>query len=530
MPPLLICNCLDLEIEHLFKNNYSYFHLYCTSLTDQEILMYDNIVIVGEFYNLPEQYFGKVSWVITDNTFSYDLLNKGNYDTIDNFFIYFIDTSINSALVSRYTKKYVNMYPDNELYIGHRITPPRKNLQKDKEIKFLSVLDDIQKITDFRDNTVKKKVILGGALNIRSNFNPEILDKQIMYSLTGDPSFFYKNTQSISNSISFRQEIENIYTEYRLKYNCKNSNEKLEIINTNYTDKHQLDLIKTIYSLELQLKEPIILDTDIFKTFYTDHYIYKKNKKIPYTQNWVGILTNPFSSETDFSLDILLNNEDFKESLLNCKGVIVFTKYLAKKLNNLGVRIFNINYPIKNPDSKFNFQKWLNSPRQLLLQYPSECIDTFGIYRLELNKNCCIQKVTCIDYFENYTSNINTFFEKRISSFLHDKKKQIEIINYVYTDCIVFMYIIDCSVIPFLLECIVRNIPVVVNSHEAVVEYFGTSYPLFYNSYTEAVKIIEDSVILQKGYTYLSNLNKDNYSLDKFNLKIKEILLNCHSS
>lgn len=140
MPPLLICNCLDLEIEHLFKNNYSYFHLYCTSLTDQEILMYDNIVIVGEFYNLPEQYFGKVSWVITDNTFSYDLLNKGNYDTIDNFFIYFIDNSINSALVSRYTKKYVNMYPDNELYIGHRITPPRKNLQKDKEIKFLSVL------------------------------------------------------------------------------------------------------------------------------------------------------------------------------------------------------------------------------------------------------------------------------------------------------------------------------------------------------------------------------------------------------
>lgn len=529
MPPLLICNCLNLEIEHLFKNNYSYFHLWNTDFTEEQILLYPSIVIVGEFYNLPEQYFGKVSWVITDNTFSYSILNKGGYDGVDNFFIYFIDQNIYSSLVSRYTKKYVNMGIDNELYIGHRITPPRKKLQKDNEL-YLSVLDDIQKITDFRDNTVKKKVTLGGALNIKSNFNSDILDKQIMYSLTGDPSFFFQNPESISNSVSFRQQIENVYAKYKLTYNCKNSNENLEIVNTNYVDKLQLNLIKSIYSLELQLKEPIILDTDIFKTFYTDYYIYKKNKKIPYNQNWVGILTNPFNSETDFSLDALLNNEDFKESLKKCKGVIVFTKYLAKKLNGLGVRIFNINYPLKEPNTKFNFQKWLNSPRQLLLQYPSECIDTFGIYRLELSRNCCIQKVTLENYFEKYRMNPNTFFEKRISSFLEDKKNQVEIINYNSVDCIVFMYIIDCSVVPFLLDCIVRNIPVIINYHEALIEYFGTSYPLFYSSYSEAVKIIEDYTSLQKGYTYLSNLNKDNYSFDKFNVKVKEILLNCSNS
>ena len=525
MRPLLICNCLDLEKEHLYKNNYSYFDQYSTSLTELDILSYESIVIVGEFYNLPDTYKGKVSWIITENTFSYSILKKGNYDIVDNFFLSFIDQQIYSALVSRYTQNYVNMGKELELYIGHRVTPPRKNTEKYKELKFLSVLDDIQKLTDFRDNTVKKKVISGGPLNIKTNFNPEILDKQIMYSLTGDPSFFYKNNTSIYNSISFRQEIENIYDNYKLTYDCKNSNKNIEIINTNFTDKYSLDLIKSLYSLELESSENLILDSDIFKTFYTDHFIYKKNKKIPYSQKWIGILTNPYSYETEFSLEVFLNNEDFKESLKYCKCIIVFTNYLANKLKHLGVKIFNINYPIKETDNKFIFSKWIHNPRQMLLQYNSETIDIFGIYRLELTKNLNIQKVSLIDYFKDYENKESTFFEKRISCYLNDKKKEVEIINYIYPEYyIVFMYIIDCSVIPFILDCIVKNIPVVINYHEALFEYLGTSYPLFYSSYSEASKIIENYSLLEKGYNYLVNLNKDNYSFDKFKIKMKEIL------
>ena len=47
---------------------------------------------------------------------------------------------------------------------------------------------------------------------------------------------------------------------------------------------------------------------------------------------------------------------------------------------------------------------------------------------------------------------------------------------------IVFIELIDASANNTILECIVRNTPIIVNKIEPVVEYLGDDYPLYFEN------------------------------------------------
>lgn len=100
------------------------------------------------------------------------------------------------------------------------------------------------------------------------------------------------------------------------------------------------------------------------------------------------------------------------------------------------------------------------------------------------------------------------------------------------TENIVFINLVDASAVNTVIECIIRDTPIIINNHPAVVELLGENYPLYfnsnYNSYfemnTEIVNLLKDTNNIKKAYTYLKGLDKSKFNIDTFKSNFINIL------
>ncbi len=99
----------------------------------------------------------------------------------------------------------------------------------------------------------------------------------------------------------------------------------------------------------------------------------------------------------------------------------------------------------------------------------------------------------------------------------------------VLTENIVIINLIDASAINTLLECIVRNTPIIINDLPAVVELLGKNYPLYitckhddyYNFNIQVNNLIKDFKNIEKAHRHIKSLDKRRLNIDFF---IKELL------
>jgi hypothetical protein len=87
---------------------------------------------------------------------------------------------------------------------------------------------------------------------------------------------------------------------------------------------------------------------------------------------------------------------------------------------------------------------------------------------------------------------------------------------------VVFLKLEDASAVNTIIECIIRNTPVIVNRLPATVEYLGSNYPLFYDHVHEVSKFTTKDI--QAAYKYLSKMNKTPFVADTFVAGFKAIL------
>jgi len=88
---------------------------------------------------------------------------------------------------------------------------------------------------------------------------------------------------------------------------------------------------------------------------------------------------------------------------------------------------------------------------------------------------------------------------------------------------IVFLKLIDASAINTLLECIVRNTPIVINKIKPVVEVLGDAYPLFYSDISEVKKLVSIKNI-DKAHQYLKRMEKSRFKIETFIKNFQYIL------
>ena len=92
-----------------------------------------------------------------------------------------------------------------------------------------------------------------------------------------------------------------------------------------------------------------------------------------------------------------------------------------------------------------------------------------------------------------------------------------------YLENIVFIELYDAAANNTVVECIVRNTPILVNKIPAIIDYLGHDYPLYYNNINEIPKLLTEENIFN-AHQYLLNMNKDNLYISYFNKKLFTLL------
>lgn len=81
---------------------------------------------------------------------------------------------------------------------------------------------------------------------------------------------------------------------------------------------------------------------------------------------------------------------------------------------------------------------------------------------------------------------------------------------------IVFLRLFDASACNTLIECLVRNVPILINPLPAVVEVLGDDYPFYYNTLGEALIKSRSYETIAAAHRYLARLDKSKYRVESF--------------
>jgi hypothetical protein len=137
--------------------------------------------------------------------------------------------------------------------------------------------------------------------------------------------------------------------------------------------------------------------------------------------------------------------------------------------------------------------------------------------------------------FDNSKTILNNWY-KHLYNDIQQKINNVKIIDYLDNDeydillsqNIVYINLVDASAINTLIECIVRNTPILINKIPAVVELLGNDYPLYYENNNDVNRILSDATNIKKAYYYIKNIPKTDFYIETFVINLIKIIKNIY--
>ena len=240
-------------------------------------------------------------------------------------------------------------------------------------------------------------------------------------------------------------------------------------------------------------------------------------------QPWIGFFHNTpenhlstsalYNFSDDRGLRALINKECFKKSLSKCMGLFTLSKYIRDFLNNnlpADIMVDSLLLPTEEVEKKFNFADFISDPS----------IVTVGHWQRlygNLNELKGINKK-----FLKWGNFVNPewIYEKHGIK----RSKDIEIVeklnNQEYdiflSKNVVFLQLFDAAANNIVVECIIRNNPIIVNKLSSLYEYLGEDYPLYYENIEHAQELVTDFRKIEEGHLYLKKKDKHMLSPNYF--------------
>jgi hypothetical protein len=254
------------------------------------------------------------------------------------------------------------------------------------------------------------------------------------------------------------------------------------------------------------------------------------------SENWIGMFHYspdlPVFIKDD--LNYIASNNNVVRSLSYCKGIIVLSNNSLNKLRQnptyKNINIIALTHPIESIIIKFTIDKFMSNTNKCLIQLGLQDRITTTIYMInsKYRKVWLPGRDTALHYLKNEAYALNIV--PQISASINSNKVDIKYIeNHKEFDTmlqtnIVIIPLFGASANNSILEIIEMNIPAFVTRLPATEEYLGKEYPLFYNNISEVETIINDDIKLlskiSEGYTYLSKMDKTQFSYDYFNREL----------
>lgn len=407
------------------------------------------------------------------------------------------------------------------------------------------------------------------------------LTEEILWSLTGDPyaPYYYGLYENIFGT-NFLDQLKWIIDDYYENYYYRPPSKKnnITLVNKNFQRLHRSGWQFIVNNIVMQLNnndninEPLIIDTYIDKTFHWNKEFYTNKGIIPYRRKWIGFIHHTYSDyNNNYNCIELFKDETFIESLKECKGLIVMTQYLSnqikqslKKLNLTHVNVHTILHPTEYTDVVFTWDNFMNNSDKSLVQVGNWLRDVFAIYKVNLPTSSIIQQKTILrnknseNYFppDNFLNDLyqelnddnnknndysvvdicrNAFKNMHIKglySHIVEMEESVKCIDFLdnseydnlLSKNVIFLHLVDASACNTLIECVMRNTPIIVNPIPPVVEILGKDYPLYYKNYYEVSKILDNPSLIKQGHDYLKNMSKEQLDITAFITELTSIV------
>jgi polysaccharide pyruvyl transferase WcaK-like protein len=318
----------------------------------------------------------------------------------------------------------------------------------------------------------------------------------------------------------------------------------------------------------------VLCDTFIDRSFLWGRWSLSQTGIIPYTGVWIGFVHHTPNREYDNNCWEMIKSIEFVQSLPTCRGIICLSEYLSQWFRDrfqeikVNVPVITLFHPTlfinKRWDSSkvdwdnlklINVGAWYRNPfaiyqidtpsyiKKMVLK-GSKMEDYILPESLSLTKsqilnpdhtNICVYYL-CLYIQEiadwsklsfNFTLSLENepshpellklynLIREKISSVNIIEKLENNQYDELLNSSLVFLNLIDASAVNTVIECIVRETPILVNRHPALEEYLGKDYPLFYDELTQASSLLQYDQIL-KANEYLKNKDKDFLKIDNF--------------
>jgi polysaccharide pyruvyl transferase WcaK-like protein len=372
-----------------------------------------------------------------------------------------------------------------------------------------------------------------------------------------DDIYWLINDSILNNNIYFYENVSEV-----LNYKCvRKGNINMRYINQNdYKGLHRSGwqyVVENLDNYHSSNTDSLLCDLYLDRTFHWNYSEYNKLGIIPYKKNWIGFIHHTIDVEyTTYNTINLFKNKLFLASLMYCKGLFVLSNNLKNEVekiiykNNINVKVYSLTHPTEFVCNNylFNMKKFNSNPEKKIIQIGAWMRVIEAINKLELGENKLkLQKYAlCGKKMENYyydedvsdefeelsdmlTCSISRDKDNRKTKLKDDVKKIVYLENNDYdnllSENIVFINLIEASAVNTVIECIVRNTPIVVNKLPALVEVLGNKYPLFYDNLDD-VKYLLTHKNIDCAYHYLKHLDKTKFKIDTFINEFNNIVEN----
>jgi hypothetical protein len=234
----------------------------------------------------------------------------------------------------------------------------------------------------------------------------------------------------------------------------------------------------------------------------------------------------------------IFNNENFIISLKNCLGIITLSPYLSNyfknkfKQLNIKINVYTLKHPtITNNIPQFNYINFVNSNNKKIIQLGQQLRKVSSIYLLPHIPNYSKIWLTGTKQFnklKQFLTHETSMYNINPQLINLTQIPMVYLTNYddydrLLTTNIVFMDLYDAAANNAIVECIIRNTPIIVNKIPGIVDYLGDKYPLYYNNLEEVPKLLTEENIF-RAHQYLLNMNKTELEIEYFSKKLISLL------
>lgn len=329
---------------------------------------------------------------------------------------------------------------------------------------------------------------------------------------------------------------------------------------------------------------PVVLDNYIDRTFHWAEQVYRYAGVIPFRKPWIGFVHHTFDTTyTEYNVPNMFKKKSFLDSLPTCKAIFTLSKDLETKIRVLldhhgatHVKTANFVHPTEIPERQFDFHQFADDPNRKIVQVGAWLRDSYKIYQLEplqpLDNDkkedrryrikiakAALKGRNMNNYFPpsdlqlgvssqegggggvsialsssstpQLSYNLNKYIDGMVR-YVCSRHNSVEVISTLDNDGydnllsknIVFLYLVDASAVNVIIECMVRNTPVLVNRLPSIEEVLGINYPFFYDTMAEANVMCTDVELIRRTHMFLKSMNKRTLTVEHFTERFKEVV------